>query len=277
MTDYFKLYQDYGSYNVHFNQLNLTSPSVEYAWRRTKKLLHDEAKKQILATLEHNPFVTICDIGCGNGGLLIRLAQELQDARIKFTGFDISEPFIDFANSAVKAKNLENIKFKLYDVEKEPLPDTYHVIISSEVLEHLKNPEQFIQTVYSHLYKNGSFLLSTPNAKNAIKYPFKFLKPLVSRHNETELKKSLTNDEETFKLAEEEQHIKTFSHKELKAALEKTGFTIYGMPRSTTFFGGPFLDTHRLLWGMTILFDVIMDQIPFPNIGWDCIVFSQKT
>ena len=276
MTDYFKLYQDYGSYNVNFNQLNLTSPSSEYAWYKTKKTLHDETKKLILKLRQDKGSISVCDIGCGNGGFLMRLAQEINDPMVKYVGVDISKPFIDFANHAVKAKKLKNISFKLYDVESQSLPDTFDIVVSSEVLEHLQNPDIFIKHVYSQLRPKGYFLLSTPNAKNAIKYPLFFLKNLVTKHNEKELRKSLTKDEETYKLAEVEQHIKTFSHSELHSLLGSNGFSIYKIPRSTTVFGGPFLDRHRVIWASIIIFDAIADLLPFPQIGWDCIVFTQK-
>lgn len=278
-----KLYENYGRYNIFYNQLNLPSPSVEYAWRKTKVILHKETLRLVREQLRTKPSIKICDIGCGNGAFLIRLAQDLSadkaeiaESRVQFVGLDLSQSFVDYATGAAKTKNIKNTSFIMYDVEREKLPNSFDIIISSEVIEHLKNPDDFIHLIYTHLLPNGYFLLSTPNSKNLIKYPLFFLKQFVKKKNESELRKSLTTKEESLKLAEKEQHIKTFSHQELRHLLENTGFEVYETPRSTTFFGGPFLDNHTTLMGTIMVFDALIDLFPIPNLGWNCIVFSQK-
>lgn len=274
-----KLYQDYGTYNILYNQLNMPSPSVEYSWRKTKKLLQCEALRILkMKSGKQRQSISIADLGCGNGALLIRLGQIAQSLGLKaeFSGYDISKSFINYANQAAKEKRISNISFHLLDIEKDNLIKKFDIIICSEVLEHLRSPKKALKKTYNWLKPKGFLLISTPNAKNPIKYPLFFLKRTVSNLNARELIPFLTHKEQTYKLAELEQHLHIFSYGQLKKMLTNSGFTIYKSKRSTTFFGGPFLDNHPLIFAATIIFDSLLDILFFPQIGWDNIIFAQK-
>lgn len=276
MTNLNKLYQAYGEYNILYNQLNMPSPSMEYAWRKTKKIIQDEAEKIINKTKKD---LTICDVGCGNGALIIRLAElsrSLHQQRIKYKGYELSQPFVNYGRQAVEFKNLSNVSFNHLDIEKDSLPDKFDIIICSEVLEHLHNPRQVLEKLYQSLNDDGHLLLSTPNSKNLIKYPLFFLKKIISSKDSQEISKVLTREEQKHKLAELEQHLYVFSQVELKQLLKDVGFTVIKEPRSTTLFGGPFLDNHSLLFAITIISDFLFDLISLPQLGWDNIFVCSK-
>ena len=275
MKDLENLYQEYGEYNVLYNQLNMPSPSIEYAWRKTKKIVQDEVLGIIGGA---SGKLSIGDVGCGNGALMIRLAELSRDVgtQLKFTGFDISKPFIDYGRMAAKYKKLTNIDFEQLNIEKEELPGDFDVIICSEVLEHVKKPELMLEKLYLSLHSGGYLVLTTPNSKNLIKYPFLFLKKGVSQRDSQEMSKFLTKAEQKHKLAELEQHLYVFSQPELKELLRKVGFGVVKTPRSTTLFGGPFLDNHSLLLATIMITDTLFDLLPFPQIGWDNIFVCKK-
>lgn len=273
-ADLDQLYQGYGDYNILFNQLNLPSPSVDYAWRKTKLLLQSEAESKITQLLTTHNLVSICDIGCGNGALLIRLAQKFP--QVQFAGFELSLPFVNYGRQAAKFKNLANISFTQLDIEIQDIPQKFNIIICSEVLEHLHQPQTAINKIYQALNPGGYFLLSTPNSQNLIKYPFLPLKKYFSQNQEASLKSKITQHEEKFLLAETEQHLHVFSHSELKPILVQAGFTIYRIPRSTTFFGGDLIDNHSLVFSFILIFDSLCDLLNLHQVGWDCIFFCQK-
>lgn len=276
MTNFKQLYEGYAKYNILFNQLNLPSPSVDYAWRKTKVLLYDEALSVIKAKIHNKRTIKVCDVGCGNGALLIRIAQSFQNKNVSFDGFDLSKAFANYANQAVKYKKLHNIHFYEKNIERENLATKYDLIICSEVIEHIQKPSVFIEKMHNSLEKNGYFLISTPNSNNLIKYPFKFLRNNVIGTQKKELQKTLSKKEELFVHADEEQHIFVFSHENLKKELKKHGFETYNSPRSTTLFGGPFIDNRQILFGLLLIFDAVMDHLPFKSIGWDNVIFSKK-
>lgn len=272
-----RLYNDYGTYNILYNQLVLPSHSTEYAWRRTKKLLQEELIRILKAKLSQSNSIRVCDLGCGNGAFLIRIAALFPTKNISFVGYDISESFVEYANKAANYKSLKNVSFSVFDIDKEKLKQvSFDVIISSEVLEHVVNPRAFLEKTHAALKQNGILLLSTPNAKNAIKYPFFFLKQLIARKQSAALEKQLTAKEQVFKLAEQEQHLYVFVHDELHALLRKTGFEVYATPRSTTLFGGSVLDSNRWLFALTLMVDSFLDRFGSPKIGWDLLFFCEK-
>lgn len=159
---------------------------------------------------------------------------------------------------------------------KKAIPKGVDAVICSEVLEHLQEPEEFIKKINRSLNMGGYLLLSTPNARNWVKYPLFFLKNQIGKKSEERLKKELTKKEGKYKLAEEEQHLHVYGQDELVGLLKKSGFDVYKIKRCTTFFGGPFLDRHPLLLGSTMVFDSIMNLLGMTRIGWDNLVFARK-
>lgn len=120
MTDLKELYQEYGKYNVMFNQLNWPSPSVEYAWLVTKRLLHDEVVRIVDHLQITKKDIRIVDLGCGNGAFIIRLAQAIPDEGVTFSGLDVSEPFVEFAAKAAKYREVERrVSYEACDIEKK--------------------------------------------------------------------------------------------------------------------------------------------------------------
>lgn len=271
------LYQKYGAYHCLYQKLNPPSPSVDFAWKKTKDLIFAEAIKNIHKLSKYKKYLKICDIGCGNGGLLLRLAREINDPNVSFYGYDISVPFIKFANQAAKFKKLQQIEFRQLDVEKQNLPHNFDLVISSELLEHLVAPENFIKKIHTALTDQGYLLLTTPNRNNWIKYPFWFLRSPTHNRQQAAFAKNLTADEQVLLVAEHEQHLYVYTHKELVELLQKSGFSVYKVKRSSLLFGGSFLDRHPMLLALVLVADSLLDLLPFPQFGWDIICFSQKT
>jgi len=277
MKNYQDFYQAYGEYNVLFNQLNLESPSVAYSWRKTKKIIEDEAA-QIINKLARDNKIKIADVGCGNGAMLIRLASRLKDrTNIELIGFDISKPFVRFANKAAEYKNLRGIAFIEADLENDDFGQgKFDMIICLEVIEHLKDPINFLKKAYGALKDGGWLLLSTPNSNNWIKYPLWWLKGMVRKENDKPAA-LLTEKERTHKAAEEEQHISVFSHQSLKKSLIELGFEITKTPRGSLVFGGEFFDGKPILMAVTIVADRILDFFGWSEVGWNNIFVCQKT
>ncbi|OGH23869.1 MAG: hypothetical protein A2698_01530 [Candidatus Levybacteria bacterium RIFCSPHIGHO2_01_FULL_42_15] len=159
MTNAHALYQEYGEYNILYNQLNMASSSIEYSWRKTKKLLQDEATRIITSfeTSRIKTSLSVCDVGCGNGALLIRIAELTRSStqKIVYEGFDLSKPFISYGTKATQYKQLTNVSFHALDIEKENLPALYDLIICSEALEHLRNPKKVLKKLYRQLNTGG--------------------------------------------------------------------------------------------------------------------------
>lgn len=97
----------------------------------------------------------VLEIGCGTGMMLsIPLAALGYDV----LGTDLDKASIDFANSV---NPYANAQFICCDAAE--LSDSYDVIILSEVLEHLKDPDRLLKVSYDMLSAQGILIITVPN------------------------------------------------------------------------------------------------------------------
>lgn len=103
---------------------------------------------------------SICEIGCGTGAMiLLPLAQR----GYNIAGFDLDEESINFGKQLLKK---EKIEAELYATEAfVQSEEQYDVIIVSEVMEHITNPEYppFFELIQKKLKPNGKLLVTVPN------------------------------------------------------------------------------------------------------------------
>ena len=134
------------------------------------KILHEIQAiriKYILETLNKKNLnnTSVLDIGCG-GGLV---SEGLSKIGATVTGIDFIKENIKVAKMHAKKNNLE-IDYFVKDFEKEKITSKYDVIIILEVLEHLKNWEEFIKKIKLSLNKNGTLIISTINRNLVSKF-----------------------------------------------------------------------------------------------------------
>jgi 2-polyprenyl-3-methyl-5-hydroxy-6-metoxy-1,4-benzoquinol methylase len=99
----------------------------------------------------------ILDLGCGNGFLVNVLIEKGFNAY----GTDASEKGIEIA------KRRNPAHFFVQDLSSDELPKElaaikFDTILSTEVIEHLYNPEAFIAFCKKHLQPGGELILTTP-------------------------------------------------------------------------------------------------------------------
>jgi len=98
---------------------------------------------------------TVLDIGCGDGGVLLYMKKKKD---FQAMGADISDIVLNFLDS----KGIEVVKFDINDFESiENLPEVDYVMIL-EVLEHIPNPEKFLNMIMKKTKK--SLFFSFPNS-----------------------------------------------------------------------------------------------------------------
>jgi 2-polyprenyl-3-methyl-5-hydroxy-6-metoxy-1,4-benzoquinol methylase len=132
-------YTDYGYYN------NAPSHSFFYLQAALLSLLNKDENKYIL------------DLGCGNGHLVNYLIARGYNAY----GTDASENGISIARETNPGR------FFLQDVSTGKLPPelqqiNFDTIITTEVIEHLYDPEGFINFCKGVLDNKGQIIISTP-------------------------------------------------------------------------------------------------------------------
>lgn len=111
----------------------------------------------LLGLLDKSKNKCIIDLGCGNGYLVNYLIEQGYNAY----GTDASEKGI------VIAKKTNNDHFYVQDLSSDKLPAPlqnilFDTIISTEVVEHLYDPESFMQFCRNNLQPNGEIIITTP-------------------------------------------------------------------------------------------------------------------
>ena len=95
------------------------------------------------------PEDTVCDFGCGNGGLIREIQKVLPN---KVWGYDLMPNNVADAHAKGNAENITCCDFVLDPDNTVEYPT---IAICTEVLEHLENPDAFIK----RLLDNGVRLL----------------------------------------------------------------------------------------------------------------------
>jgi SAM-dependent methyltransferase len=104
--------------------------------------------------------VSILDIGCGYGQMLVNLKR---DGYTDLYGIDISQDAVDFCNrQGLNVSAVEDIVAYFSDKK-------YDLIVMSHVLEHIEKSRiiETVKHIKNHLLKpGGHFLLMVPNAQS---------------------------------------------------------------------------------------------------------------
>jgi 2-polyprenyl-3-methyl-5-hydroxy-6-metoxy-1,4-benzoquinol methylase len=100
----------------------------------------------------------VLDVGCGDGVFLDSLATRVADATVSYVGLDYSPYQLE------KAASLP-YEFHAGDVgDGLPFPDgSTNVVHAAELIEHLYDPDQFVDECARILRPGGHLVVTTPN------------------------------------------------------------------------------------------------------------------
>jgi len=116
----------------------------------------ESRKRTLLSLLEFNPHSKVVDLGCGNGKFSIKVKEKIGCEKI--FGGDISE-------KALKDAKKRKVIVKKADLNHTlPLKtESFDVVVSSQVIEHLFYPVKFMKDIHRILKPNGYAVISTEN------------------------------------------------------------------------------------------------------------------
>ena len=101
----------------------------------------------------------VLDYGCAHGHYIVNLVKKMPN--VEFVGVDINALNIEAAEKWAKD---ENCKATFFVGDQKTLSDEemFDVIIVAELLEHVPDPQEIIESLSKHLNPQGSFVVSTP-------------------------------------------------------------------------------------------------------------------
>lgn len=162
------------------------------------------------------PGAKILDVGCGNGVI----SRHLGSKGFNVLGIDVSAPSIARANELNRSANT---RFEVKSAEElVAAGESFDVVICSEVLEHLQDPDALLRVLYQSLKDEGILVVTVPNGNG----PRELLvtRPVLAmRENNgwawkliVKLKKSMGYSGTTVQSAADNlDHVQFFSRKDL--------------------------------------------------------------
>lgn len=146
----------------------------------------------------------LLDVGSGNGYLI----KAAKDRGWQTTGHEIN---CLSANILSTKTGIRILCGELFDIDLE---EKYDAVTMLHVLEHLKEPEKYIQKINGHLKKNGIFFIALPNIQSRSSLFKLFLEKMKLK------KKNVAAYYDT------EHHLLYFSPFTIRKFLKKNGFEI---------------------------------------------------
>ncbi len=243
--------------------------------KRFEHILQEIEKYRIQQGISKNE-LEILDVGCGTG---VMLTFPLGHAGFHVTGLDIDSKSIQAAQSLSPPENVKFICGTLEDLKQR-----FHVIVCSEVLEHINDPENFLRKVAQHLRSDGILILTVPNGYGAFeieKFIYEKLggKPAINitekiiyRIRRMLIRTGLYQPPPSLpcpSTLNKSPHVQRFTLKKLVSLAEKCGLRAINI-RGSTVVGGAV--THFLI-GWSEFFvkmnAVLGDRVPLPAAsGW---------
>lgn len=117
-----------------------------------------ELKKEKRDSIE-----TILDAGSGFGQYLYRMGRIFPLAEID--GVDVKEEQIEDCNRFFNQIEKKNIHCKKADLVTFKEPNSYDLIISVDVMEHIEEDEAVFANLFASLKSSGTLVISTPSDK----------------------------------------------------------------------------------------------------------------
>ena len=106
---------------------------------------------------------TVIDVGCGDGGIIGFCAS--QGAEVIF--IDRDEPRLRAAETRIKASSARAYRAIASDCNPIPLEDaTGDLVICTEVLEHVPDPQQFLDELIRITRPGAKLLITVPDSRS---------------------------------------------------------------------------------------------------------------
>jgi len=154
--NYYFMYS--GDYKGHYKKYYQyeADRGVNYGPENMSGIMRFEQMFQIIKNLKPK---TILDYGCAHGLVTMNLADRMPD--VEFIGVDISSANIEKAKKWA-AKDNVNASFICGTEDEVPENIKCDVVIISELLEHVPDPQKIVKAMMAHLKPGGHIVTSTP-------------------------------------------------------------------------------------------------------------------
>jgi len=212
--------------------------------------------------------LNILDVGCGSAA---QLGVPLAQRGYLLTGIDTHEPSIAKARElAHGSSNANFITGKVEDLDSEQ----FDVIILSEVLEHVHEPEKLLKSSLQHLRGDGLVIVTVPNGYGEFEWDSWIYRGigfdrLVGKFKERRVRKYATPQDIPGTENQDDGHVQFFTLRRIMQIFRSEGLDVK-CTQSSTLMSGPFIA--HTLGRYPALIDwnaMIADMLPLRlSSGW---------
>lgn len=109
----------------------------------------------------------ILEVGCGQGFFIEKALKRLKGSTVKG---------IEFSEEAIQKASQKHLPVEKADLQKIiERGETFDAICCFQVLEHVSNPREFLNSMLTVLEPNGRLILCVPNRDSFLKYQYNLL------------------------------------------------------------------------------------------------------
>lgn len=121
--------------------------------------IHREIKKWFSSSNKEK--VQILDAGCGFGQYSFWMARNFPKTNIH--SVDVKSDYLEDCKQFFAKCQLKNVIFEVGDLTNFPKPNSYHLIVCVDVMEHILEDVDVFKHFHHNLVKGGMVLISTPS------------------------------------------------------------------------------------------------------------------
>ncbi|MFH0889241.1 MAG: methyltransferase domain-containing protein [Planctomycetota bacterium] len=197
----------------------------EYGWAESGRYPHyvadyrySRVKGKIIDWLRPQDDDIILDVGCGVGYFIFDIMKRYPDVNLSFAGLDPVRSNIYWLNYRSQEENKTNLIGIMGGAESLPfMDDSFDMIVTSEVIEHILDKEKAINQMHRVLKPGGRLFISTP-ARLAVEFwnNFFWLPQKIKRIFKPRKVSS----------TEKAPYDEPLTQRQLKRYLQQAGFTI---------------------------------------------------
>lgn len=104
--------------------------------------------------------IKVLDLGCGRGKALLKMAELYPNS--SFTGIDLSDEAIGWANNEAQKRRLDNLNFEVRDASDFDItaePEAYDLVTTFDAIHDQAKPLSVLEGIYRTLKPGGVYLM----------------------------------------------------------------------------------------------------------------------
>lgn len=237
------------------------SYTCTWRWWKIDRIKTKFVEKELDRRSRDRP-IRILDVGCGLGGdLFLFNLMWGKKYCLELVGIDINSEGIHLLNYYRGKRGIKNLAFLLGNAQVLPFKErTFDLVLCSEVLEHLPEPEKAINEIRRVLVSRGSVIITTPNGSSFL--------TLIGRQFRRILKGEVDEEKSV--------HISVKAWREWVRLFEKSGFSVEKVLGGSLVWGDPVYDRFSALFGIILIIESILDLVPLGRDFADQLTFVAR-